>query len=497
MKRFKVLFIYPNTMMATLIPLGLTQLAGALKENGIDVQLFDTTFYKTEEQSFEEKRVELLQIKPFDMSKSGVRYKETDIYEDLKNLIIDYEPDLIGITLVEDTVDLGHKLLNSIKDFDIPVVAGGVHVTLNPEEVVNCNEIDYLCIGEGEGALLDLCHNLAEKKDIRGIKNLWVKCEDEICKNDLRPLVDLDSSPYLDFSIWQEKRLMRPMYGKSYMMLHVEVERGCPFQCAYCAAPALRERYRNNGYNHYYRRKRYQRVIEEIKHYMSLYEVDYIYFNAESFLSFPLDAFEEFAKRYKKEIYLPFWCQTRVENITDKKVKLLSEMGCACMQFGIESGNESLRNKLLQRKHTNKMIVDALKIVEKYAIPFTVNNIIGFPKETRDMVFDTIDINRQINPRTINCFMFTPYRGTSLHSYCIENGLLLKEARTSQSLDGSPMQNLPLTKEELKGLQRTFPLYCRFPKERFKEIESAEEFTVEGDTNFKRLSEEYRNLYFN
>ena len=64
-KDFKVLFIYPNTEMATLVPINLSILAPCLKERGFQVDLFDTTYYHWEEIGFEQKKVELLQLKPF------------------------------------------------------------------------------------------------------------------------------------------------------------------------------------------------------------------------------------------------------------------------------------------------------------------------------------------------------------------------------------------------------------------------------------------------
>ena len=99
-KDFKVLFIYPNTEMATLVPINLSLLAPCLKEAGFEVELFDTTYYKWEDINFEQKKVELLQLKPFSYKEKGVFYKETDMYEDLVKKVGTYKPNLIAITLV-------------------------------------------------------------------------------------------------------------------------------------------------------------------------------------------------------------------------------------------------------------------------------------------------------------------------------------------------------------------------------------------------------------
>jgi radical SAM superfamily enzyme YgiQ (UPF0313 family) len=494
---FKVLLIYPNTMMATLIPMSISNLYSSLKENGVTVKLFDTTYYRTEEKSFEDRRVELLQIRKFDLSEGGVQFKETDIYEDLHNMVADFHPDLIGITLVEDTYPLGLKLLKSIRDFSIPVIAGGVLVNFFADELISEKCIDMLCVGEGEEALVDLCQAMAKGWEINNIPNLWVKQGDgTVVKNPVRDLVNLDRLPFIDFDVFESTRMCRPMQGQLYIMLHVEMQRGCPFDCTYCAAPALRGFYERQGCRGYFREKSPHRLIQELEHLMHKYKPNYINFNAESFLAMKTNSFMEFTRLYTEKIGLPFWCQTRLETVTDEKIKMLKSMNCANMQFGIEQGNEEFRKKMLNRKISNERILEAIRIVEKYEIPYTVNNIIGFPGETRELIFDTINLNRQLNPTSINCYMFTPYRGTWLRDYCVKHDYLDPDASTMQSLDGADIRYDTITKEELYGLQRTFNLYVRLPESDYGLIKKAEKFDDEGNEIFQFLSNIYREKYF-
>ena len=235
--------------------------------------------------------------------------------------------------------------------------------------------------------------------------------------------------------------------------------------------------------------------MAEMKHLVKLYQPDYINFNAEAFLAKPLSKLKEFAYQYK-EIGLPFWCQSRPENVTDEKIHILKDMGCQNLQFGIEHGNEEFRRKVLNRHYSNKEMLEAFRIVEKYKIDYTVNNIIGFPDETRKLVFDTININRQINPATINCYFFTPYRGIALYKYCIENGYLDKGTKVYQVLDGTRLAMGTISYEELKGLQRTFPLYSKMPKNEWGKIRVAEKFDQEGNRAYKELREVYCERYF-
>lgn len=496
-KNIKVLLIYPNTMMATLIPIHFSILSACLKEKGFEVRLFDTTYYRTEEKSFEEKKVELLQVKRFSYKERGVRFKETDIYDDLRSMVNDYKPDIIGITFVEDTYKLGLSLLKCIEEYNIPVIAGGVFINFYAEEIIKESSVDMLCIGEGEKSLVELCSALLEGRDFTRISNLWIKKDDGIIiKNDIGRLVDLDSLPYLDFDIYEQNRMYRPMQGQLRKMLHFEVQRGCPYDCTYCDAPAIRGLYKENGYNNYYRSKSIDRMMEELRFLVRKYSPDYINFCAESFLSINTEELKRLAEFYIRDIGLPFWCQSRPETITKEKVDLLKKMNCTDMQFGIEHGNADFRARILNRRSTNEKIVEALKIVESHNIPYTVNNIIGFPDETRELIFDTINLNRELRPKTLNCYMFTPYRGTFLRDYCIEKGYLDKDAETMQALDGADYKYKTITKEELYGLQRTFSLYARFPKEEYDMIKIAEKLDKKGNAMFKRLSRLYYERFF-
>lgn len=494
-KKFRVLFIYPNTEMATLVPINLSLLAPCLQEAGCEVELFDTTYYHWEEISFEQKKVELLQVKPFSYEEKGVSYKQSDMNEDLRTKVNDFQPDLIGITLVEDTLELGLSLLEAVKDYPAPVIAGGVYVTFSPEEVLSHPRVDMVCVGEGEEALVELCARLSAGEDYTGVKNLWSKKDGRIIRNPMRKLTDINKLPFIDYDTFDAKRLYRPMYGKIYTMIHVEIDRGCPYDCTYCEAPHLRRLFHREGCGRYYRRKNVDRVMEEMKHLAKKYRPDYINFNAEAFLAKPVAQLQQFAARYR-EIGLPFWCQSRPEDVTEEKIRILKNMNCQNMQFGIEHGNEEFRARVLNRRCTNNQMLRALKIVEDFGIAYTVNNIIGFPDETRELVFDTINLNRQINPASINCYMFTPYKGTRLFQYCREKGYLEEGAKVHQVLDGAPLKMDSIAYEELKGLQRTFSLYARFPEDMFPRIRLAEKFNDEGNLMFAELKRIYQEKYF-
>lgn len=499
MKRseFKVLLIYPNTMMATLLPLNICTLSACLKHAGFDVRLFDTTYYPTEKVNFEQKKVGLLQLKPFDLSSYGILQKKTDMLDDLRSIVEEYRPHLVGITLVEDTYALGVRLLKTVRGHtDVPIIAGGVCANFAAEELIREDFVDTVCVGEGEETIVELCTRMANGEDYTDVGNLLVKKGGMVHRNAMRPPTSLDDLPFIDYDVFEPSRLGRPMHGKVRRMVHVELDRGCPYNCTYCEAPAIAKLYREQCGCKYYRQKSPARIIAEMKFLKEKYNPDYINFNSESFLAASQDRLRELAQMYKRDVGLPFWCQSRPETVTSEKLAIIKDMECADLQYGIEHGNEEFRRRVLKRQSSNERILEACRLTEEAGIPYTVNNIIGFPDETRDLVWDTIRFNRQINPKTMNCYFFTPYRGTALYHYCIEHGLLDPKSRTRQLLDGGDIKYKFVTREELYGLQRTFSLYARFDEEWFPKIRVAEFFDEDGNRMFEELSAEYRRRFF-
>jgi len=495
-KRFKVLLVYPNKMMAMMLPLSMSVLSAVLKANEFDVELFDTTYYHLEAKSMDEKLVDVLQVKKFSYEDADVKVIEDNVEVSLREKIEEYKPNLIGISVVEETFDLGCRLA-AVADGKIPLIMGGVYSYFAADKMIAQPGVDYVCIGEGEGALVDLCNALYEGKSTYGIKNLWVKTpEGRIIKNELRALVDLNKLPYIDLDIYDSRRLYRPMNGVLKKMIHVEVHRGCPYDCTFCCAPAIKKYYKANGMEGYWRKKTSDRFIDELVYLKEKYGSDYLSIGAETFLAVTDQEFEEFARMYDEKVHLPFWLQTRPETITERKMYLLKEIGCRDISYGVEHGNEDFRKKVLHRYGTNAQILEAIGITEKYDIAYTVNNIIGFPGENRKLIFDTIELNRQFKKaKNYNCAIFAPYHGTPLREICIEKGYLEKDAPVIDMLDGADYHYNLISNEELKGIQRCFSLYIRSPKEQYELIQKAEKFDDEGNAVFEKLAEEYTRKY--
>ena len=166
------------------------------------------------------------------------------------------------------------------------------------------------------------------------------------------------------------------------------------------------------------------------------------------------------------------------------------------MSIGLEHGNSKFREKMLNKKFNNDQIINASKILADVGIPLTVNNIIGFPDETRELLFDTIELSRKLTFDTVNAVPFAPFHGTPLHKLCVEKGYISEDFNPGSLNVDAPLDMPQLSREEIKGLRRTFTLYARMPKKYWSKIKRAEKYDEEGNMMFSELRKIYIEKYF-
>ncbi|HHT9112404.1 MAG TPA: B12-binding domain-containing radical SAM protein [Candidatus Wunengus sp. YC65] len=497
MSGFKILFLYPNGKLMNPPAVSIGLFTALLKQNGFEVALFDTTLYSNRDEiGSDEAKQDNLQVRPFDYAQRGIKLKETMMEDDLIKKIGEFRPDLIAVSVLESTYPTALRLLRAIDGYKIPIVVGGVFATFAPEIVISNKDVTMVCIAEGEVALIELCKRMATGEDYSNVENLWVKKGNEIIKNGLRSLVDINKQPMPDYSLFEKERFFRPMAGKVYKTVPIETERGCPYACTFCNSPSTAKLYRESQARSFFRKKKMQCIQQELRYLIKKWDAEYIYFTADTFLAISNKEFDEFADIYS-EFKLPFWLQSRAETITEYRAKRLKEIGCHRISLGLEHGNNDFRKRVLKKQFDNDQIIKASKVLADVGIPLTVNNIIGFPDETRELIFDTIELNRQLLFDTTNCSIFAPFHGTPLHKLCVEREYISADFNPGSINVDASLTMPQLSREEIKGLRRTFALYARMPKEYWPKIQIAEKFDEEGNREFSELKKIYQENYFN
>ena len=221
------------SLYGDLTSIGVRYLSSYLKSNGIESNVI---FMPTN-------------ISNFSNDKDDPTKEELDL---LKTLLMQLSPDFIGISIMTNYFNKAVRITKELKkDFDVPIIYGGIHATLSPEE---CLEYaDIVCIGEAEETLLELCRSNNKADDLKKIKGIYYKTGHKINRNEIRPLEErLDKYPFPDYSLEKDFLILRNKlksmndinitkllikYPFGFTTYRIISSRGCPFSCTYCCNP--------------------------------------------------------------------------------------------------------------------------------------------------------------------------------------------------------------------------------------------------------------------
>jgi len=456
MKKTKVLFVYPNRETILRIPIAASILCASIKNAGHEVRIFDTTFigstFKTDIHYSEKKGT----VKKSKIDGYIGKLDERPIDIIIRSHFNEYSPDLIAISLLERNYSQAMKIIKEIKKIsNAPILVGGILPTISPDLVISIKEVDMICIGEGETAIIDICNAIAENKEFNNIPNIWVKKDNKIFQNSLRPLIDMDSVPEQDWAPFDSRHLYRAYKGKVHKNGTFEFARGCLKVCSFCVAPQLRKVQSDIG--HYHRFKSSEKIIKEIITKVKPYDLNLIHFGDTDFLfGMKKQTLETFVKLYKKNIDLPFLIQTSAETINEDKMKLLQLAGCDNISVGVESGSERIRKNIIHKYVSRQKIIDAFQLGRKYKIRMTANYMMGLPDETEEDIMESISLNREINPPAISVFYFTPFMGTELYDLSLKKGYISGFNPDTNVHKESPLKMPHLPKEKIDQLMEYF-----------------------------------------
>ncbi|MHB1131177.1 MAG: B12-binding domain-containing radical SAM protein [Chloroflexota bacterium] len=326
-------------------------------------------------------------------------------------------PDLVAFSLRTQVYRVATQYALWASQAGYTTVAGSFHPTVNPDETIATPGMNMLIIGEGELPLADLCDRMAAGQDYADVPGLWLKRNGEIIRNAVGPLVDdLDTLPLPDFELFDFQRLQSSQTFTAMAMF----TRGCPYTCTYCINHKLRALYPNH--NRWLRTRTPENAIAYLARLRDVYPQIRFLRIMDDIFHYSEDWLTKFLPLYKKEFGWPFAINHRPNRFTERAAKLLAEAGCYQVYFGVESGNESVRNQVIGRQMSEDQIRQAFRYASENGMRTSSYNMVGLPHETLSSALDTVKLNADLRPNRIFSPIFCPYPQTKLHDIAVEAG---------------------------------------------------------------------------
>jgi len=499
----QVLIIYPENQVTNAKPVAVALLSAILKKKGHTVDFIDTSQYDQSDFSNQGRRKEKFSFRrPNYLMRApkkrptGICRRSVRVVDEIKYRLSIFKPDVILVSAATIAFYHARRILAEIKN-DTPVIYGGCHTIFNSESAINLSDVKIICIGEGEKILPELLLKMEKGEDYYNTPNFIFKdTKGNIFRNCRLPLEDrLDELPFMDYSIFDYNyHFYKVFRGRYYRMGDIVHARGCFNSCSFC----LYDRYYTlfNETKHTIRAYSPERMIEEIEYLVKNYHLELIRFHSSDFLALSEEYINKFSRLYRKRVGLPNVINSSVSQITKDKAKFLRRMNCVSVSLGVESGNEEYRRKVLNKHFTNSELITKTEFLHSEGIRITSNNMVFLPEETRDMIFENINLHKKTKIDILDYKPFYPFPGLTITKYCIEKGLVKDSSFSDVMTDTESILKSPISKGEQIGLIRTIYLYKEFPRFIWKIIRIAENDTFLGRLTHKVLHAAYHTVKY-
>jgi radical SAM superfamily enzyme YgiQ (UPF0313 family) len=496
----KILILFPNTSNEGVAPLAVASLSSIAKSKGWEVRYHETSFYEMDDSAYLggcDERKKTGEFKSFKDSVFDIKPHEL-MQPDFNDLMSDYKPDILAVTANSLEYELFSDLMEKLPSISPKpfVFLGGCHATVDPEGSINNPHVDAVCIGEGEKPWGDFLDAYEAGEDVSAISNIWVKTKSGIVKNPMKSLMtreELWELP-LDFSFFDDRHFRYVFDGNLFRRASLELSRGCPYDCTYCVNTGFKNMYK--GLGKFVRVRPYENLRSAAKDLIND-GIDMIQFQDESFFSITMRTLEEFCEWYGSEVRLPIMVQVRPESVIEKKVKLMADMNVPIqLSVGLESGSERILKEICNRRMQVEHMYRAFKLIQDYGIRTTAYTMIGFPTETREEVFQTIDLVRSLDLDVSIMSIFFPFKGTPLRDLCVEKGFISGDEPARSFTAGPILKNQPMSPKEIMDLRRCYALYTKLPRKYFPEIELCEKDYENHKELFQELVKEVNESFY-
>jgi anaerobic magnesium-protoporphyrin IX monomethyl ester cyclase len=336
--------------------------------------------------------------------------------ESFQKRISKEQPDVIGVTSTTLLYNSAKSILEAAKTEhpNATTMIGGSHVTFWDENALNeCQAIDVIVRREGELTFTELLQRMKENKDFKGVLGTTIRGEEgKIIRHPDRPfLMDLDSLPSPAYHLLPVDAFHR--MGKTIFPL--VTSRGCVQWCDFCSTVRM--------FGRGYRVRNPHKVVDEMEMLNKKYGESQFTFYDDAFTINRNHTLELCADIKARGLKVEWDCETRVDAVDKELLEKMHDAGCITVWYGVESGSTKILDKM-HKKINREQVKDAFKVSQKAGLMTIASAVIGFPGETEETAWETINFINSLNPDDIGCYIATPYPGTPMYDEVVKNGWL-------------------------------------------------------------------------
>jgi anaerobic magnesium-protoporphyrin IX monomethyl ester cyclase len=316
---------------------------------------------------------------------------------------------------IRDAVSITRMAKNQASH--VPVIWGGWHPSIYPEQCLREGPADFTVGGQGEITFRELLGALEGGRTADSISGVSFLRDGGCIVGPDRAMADMNTLPPHDYGLLDLEKYFQHKRRRQIDFLSSQ---GCPYRCSFCADPAV--------YHHRWTSLNADRLLNDISVILARYSVEDIHFLDENFFADRKRVFAFCRAILERGLRFSWAATSRADHIAplaDDLLAMIARAGLRKVNVDAESGSQDMLNVMKKDTLVEETVISAEKLSE-HRINAMFNFIIGLPGEQPSQLRETLQVIREIkriNSRFgIGLFYFTPYPGTELFEEIAKQG---------------------------------------------------------------------------
>lgn len=345
--------------------------------------------------------------------------------------------------------------------YKLPIIWGGYHPSILPEQTCQSEYVDAVVRGQGERTLQEIAGRLSQGEDFVDVPGTTMMRDGEIISNPVLEMEDINNFPRLPYDkLEHPERYISHLPNAGERSINYVTSQGCPYRCQFCAEPLVYGR-RWLSYSP-------ERVMEDVEFLKSSFNLDGVAYVDANFFVNQRRSREISQMSIDRKLDLKWTAYARSNQIvkfSEDSIRTFKLSGLSDLSVGAESGSNHML-KFMQKDITREETIEAARIARRHGFHVSFFFILGFPGETFEEMEETWGMIQHISDITGEyrsaMFFFAPMPGHALYDKACEMGFRQPETLEEWSQFNSFECNLPWMTQKIVNRMKQRDFYLTF-----------------------------------